>query len=53
MGCIEIQEEIPTQTANPRLIETWDVLKYSFKTTSIVLRLINRNMGCIEISFCF
>ena len=32
-----------------RLIETWDVLKFTFGKQTMKMVMINRNMGCIEI----
>ena len=34
-----------------RLIETWDVLKSNCSVNIAVVYVINRNMGCIEITF--
>ena len=33
----------------PRLIETWDVLKFSYNRNDFRMIRINRNMRCIEI----
>ena len=49
MGCIEIHLFLPLANSLYRLIETWDVLKYSMLDKESVQSVFNRNMGCIEI----
>ena len=39
-----------SSSPGPRLIETWDVLKSAEEAAEAAEGVINRNMGCIEIT---
>ena len=49
MRCIEILLNILLRQKIFRLIETWDVLKWSPDNEQVITSAINRNMRCIEI----
>ena len=49
MGCIEMRRKKHNPIQYSRLIETWDVLKFSLSSLTPYQTKINRNMGCIEI----
>ncbi len=51
MRCIEIFNGVPMTHIRPRLIETWDVLKFLLPYKLSLNQLINRNMRCIEITW--
>ena len=53
MRCIEIQQPLHSGCSAPRLIETWDVLKWQRNARNDFGCKINRNMRCIEINLQF
>ena len=50
MRCIEMTISDSHSCFLPRLIETWDVLKWNHLRPSTAVFKINRNMRCIEIT---
>ena len=48
MRCIEIARKHENIVAGLWLIETWDVLKCYKKIKEKIMKMINRNMRCIE-----